>query len=139
VIPVAYIMAGSTDTILTSEMGTLATYGFMLAYALVCLAAPLFLFRRGESPVGSAILGGLGVLAMAFVFYVSWVPQLIPNDIFAALTWPLWVLPYVFLGWTAVGLAWYMAVRHTRPQVIASAGQWGEQVASPELTTAPSS
>ena len=47
VIPVAFIMAGSTDTVLTSEVGTLATYGFMLAYALVCLAAPLFLFRRG--------------------------------------------------------------------------------------------
>jgi amino acid transporter len=137
VIPVAYIWAGSTDTVLTSEMGTLATYGFMLAYALVCLAAPLFLFRRGESPVRSAILGGLGVLAMAFVFYVSWIPQLIPNNIFAALTWPLWVLPYVFLGWTAVGVAWYMAVRRTRPQVIASAGRWGEQVASPEQVGLP--
>jgi amino acid transporter len=137
VIPVAYIMAGSTDTILTSETGTLATYGFMLAYALVCLAAPLFLFRRGESPVRSAILGGLGVLAMAFVFYVSWIPQLIPNNIFAALTWPLWVLPYVFLGWTAVGVAWYMAVRRTRPQVIASAGRWGEQVASPAQVGLP--
>jgi len=138
VIPAAFIMAGSTDTILSSEVGTLSTYGFMLAYALVCLAAPLFLFRRGESPVMSAILGGLGVLTMAFVFYVSWVPQLIPNDIFAALTWPSWALPYVFLAWTAVGLAWYMAVRRTRPQVIASAGRWGDQATSPEQVGLPS-
>ena len=49
VIPVAYIAAGSTDTILTSEMGTLATYGFMLAYALVALAAPIFLRKIGEA------------------------------------------------------------------------------------------
>ena len=48
VIPVVYILAGSTDAILSSEMGTLATYGFMLAYALVCIAAPLFLFRGRE-------------------------------------------------------------------------------------------
>jgi amino acid transporter len=108
-------------------VGTLATYGFMLAYALVCVAAPLFLYRRGESPARAALLGGLGVLTMAFVFYVSWVPQLIPNDIFAALAWPLWALPYVFLAWTAIGLVWYQAVRRRNPQAIANAGRWGEQ------------
>lgn len=143
VIPVAYIMAGSSDAVLSSEMGTLATYGFMLAYALVCVAAPRFLLRGGESWLRSALLGGLGVLTMTFVFYVSWVPQLIPNDIFAALTWPLWLLPYVFLAWTAVGVAWYMAVRRTRPQVIASAGRWGDQAAASShvglTTTTPSS
>jgi amino acid transporter len=126
-IPAAYIMAGSADAVLSSEMGTLATFGFMLAYALVCIAAPRFLSRRGESPTLAAVLGGLGVLTMAFVFYVSWVPQLIPNDIFAALAWPLWVLPYVFLAWTAIGLVWYQVVRRRNPQAIANAGRWGEQ------------
>ena len=46
VIPAACIMAGSTDTVLTAEVGTLATYGFMLAYALVSVAAPVFLAKR---------------------------------------------------------------------------------------------
>jgi amino acid transporter len=140
-IPAAYVMAGSTDTILSSEVGTLATYGFMLAYALVCIAAPRFLSRRGESPTRAALLGGLGVLTMAFVFYVSWVPQLIPNDIFAALTWPLWALPYVFLAWTAIGLVWYQTVRRRNPQAIAAAGRWGDQgeVAVPaQADSAPS-
>jgi hypothetical protein len=77
------------------------------------------------------VLGGLGVLAMMFVFYVSWIPQLIPNTIFAALTWPSWVLPYVFLGWTAVGVAWYGALRLKRPHLAAQAGLWGDQVAVP--------
>jgi amino acid transporter len=130
VIPAAYVMAGSTDIILSSEVGTLATYGFMLAYALVCIAAPLFLYRRGESMTMAALLGGLGVLTMAFVFYVSWIPQLIPNDIFAALAWPLWALPYVFLAWTAIGLVWYQVVRRRNPQAIANAGRWGEQDAA---------
>jgi amino acid transporter len=125
-IPIAYIMAGSTDTVLSSELGTLATYGFMLAYALVCFAAPRFLARRGESPMLAAVLGGVGVLAMAFVFYVSWIPQLIPNDIFAPLTWPLWILPYVFLGWTALGVGWYWTIRLARPHVVARAGRWGD-------------
>ena len=53
---------------------------------------------------------------MAFVFYVSWVPQLIPNDIFAALTWPLWILPYLFLAWAAIGLVWYFVIKRARPR-----------------------
>jgi hypothetical protein len=39
------------------------------------------------------------------------IPRLIPNDVFAALSWPLWALPYVFLAWTAVGIAWYQVIR----------------------------
>jgi amino acid transporter len=135
-IPVIYIAVGSTDTILSSEMGTLATYGFMLAYALVCIAAPYFLFRRGESWRLAAILGGLGVLTMAFVFYVSWIPQLIHNDIFAALSWPLWILPYIFLAWAAIGLVWYSMIKRSRPEVIASAGRWGDH---PETEVSASS
>jgi amino acid transporter len=131
VIPAVYIMAGSTDTLLSSEMGTLATYGFMLAYVLVCLAAPLFLSRAGHPWRLAAVLGGLGAVAMLFVFYVSWLPQLIPNDIFAALTWPSWILPYVFLAWTVIGAIWYWTIRRTRPQVIANAGRWGDQVPDP--------
>jgi hypothetical protein len=80
--------------VLTSEVGTLATYGFMLAYALVSLAAPVFLF--------------------------------------AGLSWPLWALPYVFLAWTAVGIVWYQVIRRTRPDVINSAGRWGELASLPE-------
>jgi hypothetical protein len=125
-VPIAYIMAGSTDSVLTSEMGTLATYGFMLAYALVCIAAPRFLAQRGESALLTAIVGSLGVLGMAFAFYVSWIPQLIPNNMFAALTWPSWALPYVFFAWTAIGVVWYWAVRLRLPAVIARAGRWGE-------------
>jgi amino acid transporter len=135
VIPIAYIMAGSTDTVLSSELGTLATYGFMLAYALVCFAAPRYLARRGEPPVLAAVLGSVGVLAMAFVFYVSWIPQLIPNSIFAPLTWPLWILPYVFLGWTVLGVSWYWAIRVARPHVVALAGRWGDQAPVPEPVT----
>src|SRR6201996_1670080 len=48
VIPVAYIAAGSVDTVLTGVEGTLATYGFMLAYGLVALAAPIYPLKLHE-------------------------------------------------------------------------------------------
>jgi amino acid transporter len=134
IIPIAYIAAGSTDTILTGEMGTLATYGFMLAYALVALAAPIFLKKIGAPKPLAWVLGILGMVTMVFVFYVNWIPQAMSNDIFPALTWPYWALPYVFLGWTALGLIWYWGVKMRNPQVVANAGAWGEHGASAKET-----
>jgi amino acid transporter len=130
-IPIAYILAGSNDLTLNLEVGTLATYGFMLAYALVAIAAPVYLGKVGTPKPLAWVLGILGAVAMAFVFYVNWLPQLIPNDIFAALSWPYWALPYVFLGWTAIGLAWYYLVKLRKPEVIAAAGTWGDVAAVP--------
>ena len=97
----------------------------------------LFLFRRRESWRLAALLGGLGVLTMAFVFYVSWVPQLIPNDIFAALTWPLWILPYIFLAWAAVGLVWYFMISPDRPEVIAAPAAGARSTSPPPQRSPP--
>jgi amino acid transporter len=130
-IPIAYILAGSNDLTLNLEVGTLATYGFMLAYALVAIAAPVYLGKLGTPKPLAWVLGILGAVAMAFVFYVNWLPQVIPNDIFAALSWPYWALPYVFLGWTAIGLAWYYLVKLRKPEVIAAAGTWGDVATIP--------
>jgi len=128
VIPVAYIAAGSVDTVLTGVEGTLATYGFMLAYGLVALAAPIYLVKLSEGKAIAWILGILGAVAMAFVFYVNWIPTAIPNDIFPALVGSYKWLPYVFIAWTAIGLAWYFIIKLTRPEVVRSAATWGDAV-----------
>ena len=126
VIPAAYIAAGSVDTVLTGVEGTLATYGFMLAYALVALAAPIYLLKLNEGKILAWILGLLGAVTMLFVFYVNWIPTAIPNDIFPALSGTYAKLPYVFLVWTAIGLIWYLVIRVTRPHVIRAAATWGD-------------
>jgi hypothetical protein len=98
----------------------------MLAYALVSLSVPLFLRKLAEPKPLAWFLGILGTVTMAFVFYVNWIPTAIPNNIFPALAGPYAILPYIFIVWTAVGLAWYLIVRFSRPQVVASAAAWGE-------------
>jgi amino acid transporter len=128
VIPVAYIAAGSSDAVLSSVEGTLATYGFMLAYALVALAAPIYLHKLSESKALAWILGLLGAVTMLFVFYVNWIPTAIPNDVFPALTGTYKALPYVFIVWTAVGLVWYFVIKFTKPEVVRSAATWGDAV-----------
>jgi hypothetical protein len=104
-IPAAYILAGSTDDVLTSEEGTLASYGFMLAWGL-CF---------------------LGAVTMLFVFYVNWIPTAIPNDIFPALNSSYGALSYVFLGWTALGLVWYLIIKFTRSEVVRAVGTRGRR------------
>ena len=125
-IPIAYIAAGSVDTVLTGVEGTLATYGFMLSYGLVALAAPIYLLKLNEGKVLAWILGVFGAVTMAFVFYVNWIPTAIPNDIFPPLVGSFKALPYVFIVWTAMGLAWYFTVKFTRPEVVRAAGTWGD-------------
>src|ERR1700761_8670546 len=126
VIPVAYIAAGSVDTALTGVEGTLAPYGFMLAYGLVALAAPIYLLKLNEGKALAWILGVLGAVTMVFVFYVNWIPTAIPNDIFPALSGTYKALPYVFIVWTAIGLAWYFIIKFTKPEVVRAAGTWGD-------------
>ena len=126
IIPVAYIAAGSSDAVLSSEEGTLATYGFMLAYGLVALAAPIYLRKLNENKTLAWVLGILGAVTMLFVFYVNWIPTAIPNDVFPPLTGAFKALPYVFLVWTAVGLAWYLYLKFTKPEIVRSAGTWGD-------------
>ena len=126
VLPFAYALAGSSDGNLNAEYGTLATYGFMIAYALVALAAPIYLHKIGENKPHAWVLGILGAVVMVFVFYVNWIPNFIHNHIFPALVGSYDHLPQIFLIWTAIGIAWYLFIKFTRPGVVASAATWGD-------------
>ena len=137
VIPAAYIMAGSTDTVLTSEVGTFATYGFMLAYALVSLAAPMF---PGEAPHAEAAHPGArrtrrGDNAVRLRRELD-----SPADTQRHLRRPELAVvgpALCFLVWTAVGIVWYQVIRRTRPDVIDSAGRWGELASLPGPARTP--
>jgi amino acid transporter len=126
VLPFAYILAGSSDANLNSEYGTLATYGFMLAYALVALAAPIYLRKIGENKPLAWVLGILGAVTMVFVFYVNWIPQAIHNSIFPPLVGTYDRLPQIFLIWTAIGLVWYFTVKIRKPAAGSAAATWGD-------------
>ena len=123
------VLAGTSAVDLTGWVGTVATFGFMLAYALVSLAAPVFLSRIGVTDVAVWVVGAIGVLSMAFVFWANWLPQLIPGGVFPALSGVLVWLPYVFLAWVAIGLVWYLVARARNPELIRQVGSRFEKVA----------
>jgi amino acid transporter len=116
------VLAGASAVELTGWVGTVATFGFMLAYALVSLAAPVYLNRLGISNPLAVVVGAIGVLSMAFVFWANWLPQLIPGGVFPPLTGAFVWLPYIFIAWVLIGLVWYFVVRTRSPQVARQLG-----------------
>jgi hypothetical protein len=56
-----------------------------------------------------------------------WINNGHPNDIFPALNSSYGALSYVFLGWTALGLVWYLIIKFTRSEVVRAAGTLGRR------------
>ena len=111
--PFVIILSGHGPLDVINWMGTTATFGFMLAYLLVAIAAPLYLYRRGEPYIAPLVVGIIGSLIMLYVYYASvWPIQPMPG--------PLW--PIIFVSWMIIGFAWYFIVRSRSPHVMAQIG-----------------
>ncbi len=111
--PAAIVLAGSQALEALAYLGTIGTFGFMVAYALVSVAAPVWLARIGELRPLVMIAGPLSAAAMVYVFYKNVVPA--PPS-------PFNVLPWVFASLMALGAAWYGAVRIAAPARVAAVG-----------------
>src|SRR5437762_14179419 len=92
--PFVIIISGHTPIDVINWMGTTATFGFMLAYLLVAIAAPLYLYRRGEAYNAPPVEGIIGLLVMLFVYYANvWPIQPLPRP-----PWPLLFGSSLILG-----------------------------------------
>ncbi len=96
-VPVAVLVErGSSGADVYGWMGTLAVYGFLTAYALVAVALPVHLRRRGRLGVGGVVLSVTATVAtlLAMVGTVFPVPPA-----------PYRYLPYVYVAYLAGGMA----------------------------------
>lgn len=96
--PVALTLAHQSGETIYDWMGSFATYGFIVVYALVAVALPLHL--RAERKLSPAVvaLSAASVLAMAMVLEGTLYP--IPEA-------PKNYLPYLFLAYLGAGVAWH--------------------------------
>lgn len=78
-------------------IGTLATFGFVTVYILVCAAAPLYLRTQGRLTRGGIAVSILAVLAMAAALLGSVYP--VPPA-------PYSLLPYLYVGLLLSGFTW---------------------------------
>jgi hypothetical protein len=87
-----------TDPLTTfGDAGTLAAFGFLLAYYLISIAAPVYLRRRGELTTKNITIMVLALLALLVPLVGSFYP--LPPV-------PVRYFPYYFLAYMLVGVAW---------------------------------
>ena len=100
VLTLALAVRGVSGSDIYGWMGSLATYGFLTAYALVCLAVPSFLRREGALTPLWMVLAGAGFIAMLLAIAGSVYP--VPQG---AYRW----LPYIYLAYLGAGWMWTVA------------------------------
>jgi amino acid transporter len=96
VLPVA-VMAyrGSSGLDVYGWMGSLATYGFIVTYALVCIALPRYLRDHGAYRPGAQIIPWLAFIAMLSALIGNLYP--VPEG-------PYGKLPYIYIVYLSAGL-----------------------------------
>jgi amino acid transporter len=90
---------GSSGLDVYGWMGSLATYGFIVTYALVCVALPSYLHSHGAYRPGAQIIPWLAALAMLLALLGNLYP--VPEG-------PYGKLPYVYLVYLLAGLLWFV-------------------------------
>jgi amino acid transporter len=99
VAPVAVLAArGASGLDVYGWLGSLATYGFIVAYALVCGALPRYLRQHGSFNAGARIIPGLAASAMLLALLGNLYP--VPEG-------PYGKLPYIYLAYLIAGLGWF--------------------------------
>ncbi len=118
VVPIVMLVRDIAPLFIFGYVGTVGTFGYMLAYLLMAASLPIFLNRRGESSSAAVVLAVLVVLSLVYVVYKNVYP--VPPS-------PLNRLPYIFLAVLLVGLAWYLIVRITHPERTRRVGTFEEE------------
>jgi len=108
VLPVVILAArGASGLDVYGWMGSLATYGFIVTYALVCLALPGYLRKHNACRPGSRIIPWLACGAMLLALAGNLYP--VPEG-------PYGKLPYIYLAYLAAGMSWFfLRVRNRKP------------------------
>jgi amino acid transporter len=113
----------NTDPLTTfGDAGTLAAFGFLLAYFLISIAAPAYLAKRRELRPRDVITT---VLACLFLL----VPTI--GSFYPPPPFPVDIFPYIFLGYLALGGTWLFALSRRGRGVLAEIETDLEQTLQP--------
>jgi amino acid transporter len=106
VLPVAVLaLRGASGLDVYGWLGSLATYGFIVTYALVCFALPRYLREHAASQPGARTISVLASVAMLLALVGNLYP--VPEG-------PYGKLPYIYLAYLVAGLLWFVAGSRSR-------------------------
>ena len=92
------------------DAGTLAAFGFLLAYFLITIAAPAYLHRRSEPRARSVVIAVIACLCLLVPTIGSFYP--VPP-------FPVDIFPYIFAAYMAVGGGWLFVLSRRQPGILA--------------------
>ena len=108
IVPVLLEIFTNPNTIF-GDAGTLAAFGFLTAYFLISIAAPAYLYKRGE-------LRGSHIAIAVAAFLCLLVPTI--GSFYPVPAWPVYIFPYIFLTYMALGGLWLYIAHKRRPGVL---------------------
>jgi amino acid transporter len=91
------------------DAGTLAAFGFLLAYFLITIAAPAYLKRRGELRARHVVIAVIACLCLLVPTIGSFYP--VPP-------FPVNIFPYIFAAYIAVGVGWLLILGRRRRGIL---------------------
>jgi amino acid transporter len=108
--------------------GTLATFGFLVVYLLISIAAPVYLYTIKALKPWNIVVSLLSIAFVALPIIGSVVP--LPDP-------PMDKLPFYFLGFLVVGILWFVWVRSRNADVLGSMKNYLSELYSKEEVTGP--
>jgi amino acid transporter len=106
------IHAAGTGAVTTfDDAGTLAAFGFLLAYFMISAAAPVYLRKLGELKPRHVVVAVLAFACLAVPLVGSFYPA--PPS-------PINLFPYIFLGFMLVGAARLFMISRQAPGTLAT-------------------
>jgi len=101
-LPSALLIDGVGLLDILNDLSTLSTFGFLITYALISIAAPFYLRRIGQLTVTSAVCALVSVAFMAPPLIATVYPTPAP---------PADRFPWYFLAYLGAGGLWYLVLR----------------------------
>lgn len=88
------------------DFGTLASFGFLVAYMLVSIGTPFYLKRIGALRFRHVVISAASVALILVAFEGSLYP--IPD-------WPLWIISYAFLVLVGIRVGYFLYLKSRAP------------------------
>ena len=104
-IPVILQLAKNSNMDVYNWTGTLSVYGFLANYLLIAVAAPIYLKKLKE-------LKPLNIVTALISIVFVCIP--IIGSVYPLPSFSILVLQFIFLGWLAISLGYYLIVKHRK-------------------------
>ena len=108
-LPAVMIFCGQGVLDVFNDLSTIATYGFLVVYVLISIAAPIYLKRIGKLTLAGILLS---IVSVAFM-----IPAIVAT-VYPAPAAPMTWFPYYFLAYLGAGMIWFCFLRMRSPRVL---------------------